>query len=110
MIEPLSTLLITAGTSCITGFTTWFFSRRKYNQEVAGDNIKNLQESLDFYIKLSDDNNKRLGEILERNNQLEKQIIEVKKENFDLKELMNDQILQIETLTKQVNLLIQKNK
>lgn len=109
MIEALSTILTTAGASIVTGFSTWIFTRRKYNQEVASENIKNLQESLDFYVKLSDDNNRRLGEILERNNQLEKQIIEVRKENFDLKEMVNNQTIQIETLTKQVELLLNKN-
>lgn len=107
MIEPLSTILIAGGTSGITGFITWLFSRRKYNQEVDENNIKNLQDSLDFYVKLSDDNNKRLGEILERNDSLDSQILELKRENNNLKDLVEKQTKQIKELSEQIEHLME---
>lgn len=105
MIEALSTILIAAGTSGVTGFVTWIFSRRKYNEEVDGSKIENLQNSLDFYIKLSDDTNNRLAEILERNQNLDNQVIELKKENSELKTLVKQQSEHITTLTTQVKKL-----
>lgn len=105
MIETLSTILIAAGTSGVTGFVTWIFSRRKYNEEVDGSKIENLQNSLDFYIKLSNDTNSRLGEILERNQNLDNQVVELKSENNELKILVKQQSEHINTLTEQVKKL-----
>lgn len=66
-------------TACIGLLTTissagasWFFARRKYNSEVDNNLIKNMQDSLEFYKKLSDDNKERLEEVLRRNEELEK--------------------------------------
>jgi hypothetical protein len=57
-------VLITGGvgvvTTFISGFVSWFFTRRKYNTEVNSNEIANLKESLDFYKKIVEDNNKRL--------------------------------------------------
>lgn len=57
-------VLITGGvgvvTTFISGFVSWFFTRRKYNTEVNSNEIANLKESLDFYKKIVEDNNKKL--------------------------------------------------
>ena len=63
-------ILITGGvgiiTTVISGWTSWFFARRKYNSEVDNNLIENMQQSLEFYKKLSDDNKNRLDEVLKK--------------------------------------------
>lgn len=56
----------------VTGWLSWFFTRRKYNSEVDNNLINNMKDSLEFYKKLSDDNRSRLEEVLKRNDELEK--------------------------------------
>lgn len=70
--------------SIITGCTTWFFTRKKYNSEVDSNLIQNMKESLDFYRKLSDDNRERLEEVLKRNEVLEQEVGELRKQMFNL--------------------------
>lgn len=81
-------ILITGGvgiiTTVISGWTSWFFARRKYNSEVDNNLIKNMQQSLEFYKKLSDDNENRLDEVLKRNVELEQEIRDLRKQMFSL--------------------------
>lgn len=81
-------MLITGGvgiiTTIISGWTSWFFARRKYNSEVDNNLIENMQQSLEFYEKLSDDNKNRLDEVLERNAELEQEIRDLRKQMFSL--------------------------
>ena len=69
-------VLITGGigliTTIVSGWASWFFARKKYNSEVDNQLIKNMNESLEFYKKLSDDNRSRLEEVLKRNDELER--------------------------------------
>ena len=69
-------ILITGGigliTTIVSGWTSWFFARKKYDSEVDNNLINNMKESLEFYKKLSDDNRDRLEEVLKRNDELEK--------------------------------------
>lgn len=57
-------ILITGGvalvTNIITGWTSWFFARKKYNTEVDSNEIENLKKSLEFYENIVRDNNKKL--------------------------------------------------
>lgn len=80
-------ILITGGvgiiTTVISGWTSWFFARRKYNSEVDNNLIKNMQQSLEFYKKLSDDNENRLDEVLKRNAELEQEIRDLRKQMFN---------------------------
>lgn len=86
MIDP--GILITGGvgiiTTVISGWTSWFFARRKYNSEVDNNLIENMQQSLEFYKKLSDDNKNRLDEVLKRNTELEQEIRDLRKQMFSL--------------------------
>lgn len=86
MIDP--GILITGGvgiiTTVISGWTSWFFARRKYNSEVDNNLIKNMQQSLEFYKKLSDDNENRLDEVLKRNTELEQEIRDLRNQMFSL--------------------------
>jgi peptidoglycan hydrolase CwlO-like protein len=81
-------ILITGGvgiiTTVISGWTSWFFARRKYNSEVDNNLIENMQQSLEFYKKLSDDNKNRLDEVLKRNAELEQEIKDLRKQIFSL--------------------------
>lgn len=81
-------ILITGGvgiiTTVISGWTSWFFARRKYNSEVDNNLIENMQQSLEFYKKLSDDNKNRLDEVLERNAELEQEIRDLRRQMFSL--------------------------
>lgn len=81
-------ILITGGvgiiTTVISGWTSWFFARRKYNSEVDNNLIENMQQSLEFYKKLSDDNENRLDEVLKRNAKLEQEIRDLRKQMFSL--------------------------
>lgn len=66
-----------------SNYFTYFFTRKKYNTEVDGNVIENMQKSLDFYTKLSDDNKQRLEEALA-------ECRTVKQENEDLKVEMKE--------------------
>ena len=57
-------ILITGGiglvTTVVSGWTSWFFARKKYNTEVDSNEIENLKKSLEFYESFVKDNNKKL--------------------------------------------------
>ena len=80
-LEILITGCIGLITTLVSGWVSWFFTRKKYNTEVDNNLINNMQESLDFYMKLSDDNKERLEEVLKRNEQLESELDALKKQN-----------------------------
>lgn len=88
-------VLITTGVGLVSSFVsaliTWIFAKRRYNAEVDGNIIENMQKTLDFYENLSDDNKKRLDDVLEENKEL-------REENKALK-------ASVDTLTKDVNFL-----
>ena len=81
-------VLITGGigliTTIVSGWTSWFFARKKYDSEVDNNLINNMKESLDFYKKLSTDNTERLEEVLKRNAELEQEVGELRKQMFNL--------------------------
>ena len=81
-------VLITGGvgllTSIVSSWTTWFFARKKYNSEVDLNLVEKMEKSLEFYKSLSDDNRTRLEEITERNNELEKEVQELRKQVLSL--------------------------
>lgn len=81
-------ILITGGIGLITtiasGWTSWFFARKKYDSEVDSNLISNMKESLDFYERLSTDNKERLEEVLKRNTELEQEVEELRKQMFNL--------------------------
>ena len=80
--------LITGGIGLLTtiasAWASWVFARKKYNSEVDNNLIQNMQESLDFYRKLSDDNRTRLEEVLKRNEDLEEEVRELRTQLFSL--------------------------
>ena len=81
-------ILVTGGVSILTAtissWVAWILARRKYNSEVDNTIIQNLQDALDFYKEISDDNRRRLTEVLERNAQLESEISKLKSQMMNL--------------------------
>ena len=84
MNEVVITGIIGVISTIISGGTSWIFARRKYNSEVDNNLIANMQQSLEFYKQLSDDNKSRLEEILKRNEQLEREVSELRTYMFGL--------------------------
>lgn len=68
----------------VSGWVSWFFTRKKYNVEIDNNIILNMRESLEFYKQLSDDNKQRLDEVLKRNDALEAEIKELRKQVSEL--------------------------
>ena len=83
-----TSILITGGvgilSTIVSSWITWFITRKKYYSEVDNNLIQNMQESLDFYKKLSDDNRARLEEVLKRNEDLEGEVRELRTQLFNL--------------------------
>lgn len=81
-------ILITGGVGIVTtiigSWTSWFFARKKYNSEVDSNLIENMENSLEFYRKLSDDNRARLDSMVERNQNLERELQELRKQVLNL--------------------------
>ena len=84
----LITALIGFLSTIVSGWCTWFFTRKKYNSEVDNNLIQNMQKSLEFYQNLSEDNKNRLNEVLKRNEELEKRDELLEQEVRKLKEQM----------------------
>jgi hypothetical protein len=86
MIESgvLITAIIGVVTTFTSGWTAWFFARKKYNTEVDNNLIKNMKESLDFYKQLSDDNRQRLEVALKRSDSLEEEVKELRQQVMNL--------------------------
>lgn len=67
-------------TTVVTGWSSWFLTRKKYNSEVDKNLITNMQEALEFYKQLSDDNKTRLDAAIQRSLSMEKEIANLRKE------------------------------
>ena len=78
MEETWIAVLTGAIATFVSSFTTWFFTKRKYNSEVDSNLITNMQESLEFYKTLADDNKARLEEVLREKAELRKEITELR--------------------------------
>lgn len=82
------TTLISTIAASISGILSWFLSKKKYYSEVDSTNIKNMQNSLQFYITLSDDYKSRLDEEIQ-SHKLE--VDELKKENKEMRKELREQ-------------------
>ena len=83
-IQVIVTGVVGLITTVTSGWVSWLFAKKKYNAEVDTNLIENMQKSLDFYMKLSDDNKARLDEALKRNDVLENEIRDLRKQMFEL--------------------------
>ena len=81
-MEILITGLVGLISSILTGWASWFITRKKYNAEVDQTLVQNMKSSLDFYKQLSDDNRDRLQEVLKRNDELEQEVKKLRDQVF----------------------------
>ena len=106
--------LISAGvgifTTITSGWVTYLLTRKKYHSEVDNNLITNMQESLEFYTKLSDDNSKRLQEILADYDKLRDQFEAVLTENNSLRIEVVKLRTQISSLSKELKKFNKENK
>lgn len=104
MEENLAVLITGAigiATTVISGWTSWFFARKKYNSEVDGQVIANMKESLSFYKDLSTDTQERLNLVLEQNKEILSQNAQLLEQNIRLE-------AEVKTLKVEVKLLTDK--
>lgn len=85
MVTEIVIMIVSFIVTIITNIVTWLLTRRKYNAEVDFTLLENMQKSLDFYKQLSDDNSKRLEEVLQRNERLEQKNEDLEKEIRELR-------------------------
>lgn len=90
MNDALLTAIIAVGTSTVSSLVSWFLARKKYNSEVEGNRVENMDKSLDFYDHLSDSTMKRLDEALKRCEKMEELYIESEKRNTQLEIKVNE--------------------
>lgn len=83
-IQVLVTGMVGLITTITSAFVSWLFAKKKYNAEVDSNVIENMQKSLDFYTKLSDDTKERLEETLKRNENLEREVNQLRQQVFEL--------------------------
>lgn len=98
-MEILYTSIAGIFTTAISGIISWFMAKKKYYSEVDNQTIKNMISSLEFYKTLSDDNQHRLKEQIERNDRLEIQVSDLQKQ---INELRNQLIVMMEQVCLQV--------
>lgn len=92
-------LIAGAVASIITGFASWFYTKKKYYTEVDSNLISNMQASLDFYKSLADDNKQRLDDVLLENVKLRKEVSDISKENATLKQEVRELRDMVDKLT-----------
>lgn len=83
-MSELVIALIGLISTVVSGWASWFFARKKYDSEVDNNLIENMQKSLDFYKQLSDDNKTRLEHVLKQNEELSKEVADLRKQVFEL--------------------------
>lgn len=86
--------LIGLFSTIVSGFASWFFTKKKYNAEVDNNLISNMQDSLEFYKALADDNKRRLDEVLNENADLRKEVSELREQVSKLTSALADYGLQ----------------
>lgn len=101
-MEILITTMAGILASILSGGITYLYTRKKYNSEVDNTLINNMQESLAFYTKLSDDNSARLQDLLTDYSKLREQFEDVLSENNQLRIEVIKLRSQIASLTKEL--------
>ena len=93
-------------TTIVSGWASWFITRKKYNAEVDQTLVQNMKSSLDFYKQLSDDNRERLQEVLKRNDELEEEIKKLRDQMFSI---MSQICLSVQCPARVINRNLNKN-
>lgn len=103
-IDVIITAAIGVCSSALTGFCSYFLTRKKYNTEVDHNKIMNMQDSLKFYEELSAANTKTLTTILEKSEELAQTNIKLLIEIQNLKAQVGILIAVIQTELKDIDL------
>lgn len=74
------TEIVTGGIVLVTNVVSFVTGRKKYNSEVAGINIANIQKALDAYDTLNKMNTQQIASLLEECNKNRAEILSLKKE------------------------------
>lgn len=102
-LDLITGLISLAGTNMITGFASWFFTRRSYNQDVKNKEINNFDASLNAYKEMYDemiqDLKDNLSEVKEENKALKAQRETLNQEIERLKAELDETRKQVMTLT-----------
>ena len=85
----LVTGLIGLISTILGSWSSYFFTRKKYNSEVDLNLIDKMQKSLEFYVQLSEDNKHILEETLDKVNKLERRNDILEKENRELRKAVS---------------------
>lgn len=106
-MDPILLNALTGTASAtISAVIAWFLSKRKYYSEVDSTNIKNMQESLQFYITLSDDYKQRLDEEIKSHKE---EVLELRNENKEVRRELKEQEKKFNDIisehTKELNLM-----
>lgn len=84
MSTEVWTAIIGGAISIINPIIAWSLAKKKYHTETDRNIIENMENALEFYKKLSDDNKDRLDEMTRRNDTLEQEIRELKNQVLNL--------------------------
>ena len=105
--EVIITGILGIITSIISGWVSYFFTRKKYNSEVDLNLIEKMQASLDFYTKLSEDNKRILDETLTKLEESEKRNVALENE---IRELRNQMFTLMTQICKDLSCSARKKK
>lgn len=84
MSSEIIIVLIGIISNIITGWTTWFFSRRKYNTEVDHNYIQNIEEGLKTYDAIIEHNREEIKQLISEKNELRQEVNDLRKQVNDL--------------------------
>lgn len=71
-------------TTIVSGWTSWFFTRKKYNTEVDNNYIENLGKGLETYDAIISHNKAEIEYLMKENEELRKEISELRKQVLNL--------------------------
>lgn len=71
-------------TTVISGWTSWFFARKKYNTEVDSNYIENLGKGLETYDSIISHNKIEIEYLMKENEELRREIAELRKQVLNL--------------------------
>lgn len=105
MLDIIITSLVGVFTAAVGSGTTWVLARKKYTSEVESNNIKNMEDSLHFYMTLSADNQKQLKEYQKNFEEISQQNVELLDSNRKITEENFRLSQDVKRLTEKVELM-----
>ena len=81
----MNTELLLIISNALTGIAGWFVGRRRSNAETDNQVLRNLELSVNIYVKIIEDLKSEIHELNIKVNDLEKRVDSLMKENRELK-------------------------